>query len=104
MLVLDDQGDATMRVPTPQPASGLCFGGAGFSELLITSSSTVWRVPTSTQVRMPAHARWHPLWMHVQRLRGLPAVLAPSQGVQPPSAEFLKMMDIATTGFRHEGW
>lgn len=76
VLVVDETGDATMRLPTPVPASGLCFGGGSMSELIVTAGDTLWTVQTSTQ------------------------------GVTPPSADFLKTMEkLAAEGdFRHVGW
>lgn len=51
MLVLDDQGESMMRVVTPQPASGVCFGGTSANELLITAGDAVWSLRTTSQVR-----------------------------------------------------
>jgi sugar lactone lactonase YvrE len=57
-------------------ASGLCFGGPSLSELLVTAGDTLWSVQTNTQ------------------------------GVSPPSADFMKRMEkMAAEGeFRHVGW
>ena len=76
VLVVDDTGDAMVKQPIPNGASGLCFGGPSFSELFVTSGDFVWRVKTNTQ------------------------------GVSPPSPEFMKQMDKLGTGdeFRHVGW
>lgn len=76
VLLVDESGDAMMRIGTPVPATGLCFGGPSMSELLVTAGDTLWRLQTSTQ------------------------------GVKPPSAEFLQYMDkMAAVGeYRHEGW
>jgi len=76
VLVVDDTGDAMMRLPLPLPASGLCFGGPSLSELLVTAGDTLWSVQTNTQ------------------------------GVSPPSADFMKRMEkMAAEGeFRHVGW
>ena len=76
VLVVDDTGDAMVKLPIPNGASGLCFGGPSFSELFVTSGDFVWRVKTNTQ------------------------------GVQPPSAEFIKWMEKLTASgdYRHVGW
>ncbi len=65
-----------MRVATPEPASGLCFGGPSMSELLVTAGDTLWQVSTNTQ------------------------------GVSPPSPDFVKQMSKLASGdeFRHVGW
>ena len=76
VLLVDETGDAMIRLPTPAPATGLCFGGTSMSELFVSAGDTIWRVQTSTQ------------------------------GVQPPSPEFLKYMEkLAAAGdYRHVGW
>ena len=74
VLVVDETGDAMIRLAFPQPVNGLCFGGASFSELVVTAGDTLWRVQTSTQ------------------------------GAQPVSPEFLKYMEKLGAGQRHEGW
>ena len=76
VLVVDESGDAMIRLPTPSAVSGFCFGGPSMSDLHITTGDTVWTLRTSTQ------------------------------GVQPPSPDFLKTMEkLAAIGeYRHEGW
>ena len=77
VLLVDDDGDTLMRVTTPSPATGCCFAGKDLSEFLITAGDTVWSIPSN------------------------------SQGVKPPSPEFLKYMgklSLADGDFRHVGW
>ena len=76
VVVVDETGDAMMRVTTPEAASGLCFGGPSMSDLLVTAGDTLWQVKTNTQ------------------------------GVTPPSPAFLTKMKKLGTGdeFRHVGW
>lgn len=76
VLVVDDTGDAMIKLAFPQPVSGVCFGGRSVSELIVTTGDTLWRIQTSTQ------------------------------GAQPASPGFIKYMDkLAAAGeYRHEGW
>ena len=76
VLIGDEGGEPIACVPTPEPATGLCFGGPSLSELYVTTASGAWRLKTATQ------------------------------GVAPPSDQFMKMMDkfVAAGDFRHVGW
>ena len=76
VLVVDETGDTMIRISTPLAATGVCFGGPSFSDLIVTAGDTAWSVKTNTQ------------------------------GVRPASPEFLKMMEKLTAAgdYRHVGW
>lgn len=76
LLVSDEEGEVLLTMPTPSPASDLCFGGQQGSELFFSTGTQLWSVPTSTR------------------------------GVRPPSAAFLRAIDKQTAAgeFRHAGW
>jgi hypothetical protein len=76
LMVVGENGEARLRLPTPVPATGVCFGGPSLRELIVTAGDTLWSLKTSTQ------------------------------GVKPVSAEFIQRLDkMAAIGeFRHAGW
>jgi len=76
LLIADEYGEPYAQVITPAPASGLCFGGKSLSEMYIAAGDTLWMMRSSTQ------------------------------GVEPKSPRFMRMMDkqAAAGEFRHVGW
>mmetsp|Transcript_33709 Transcript_33709/g.88638 ORF Transcript_33709/g.88638 Transcript_33709/m.88638 type:complete len:341 (+) Transcript_33709:1-1023(+) len=76
VTVCSPSGEALARASTPEAVTGCCFGGASLADLYLAAGDTLWRLKTNTQ------------------------------GVEPPTAAFLKKMDKLTAAgeFRHEGW
>lgn len=76
LVVGDAEGQPLLSVPMPEPASGVCFGGASRSQLFVSSGSTLWEFKTNVM------------------------------GVKQPSSDFLWQMEsLAAQGtFRHAGW
>jgi len=74
VCIADDRGELLERISTSSPTSGLCFGGQTLSDLYLAAGDSLWRLRTNTQ------------------------------GVQPPSPRFLRMMDMYGTGQVHEAW
>ena len=77
VTVFNPEGEPVARVALPSPVTGICFGGPSLTELYITATDMVWKLPTN------------------------------SKGVNPPSTEFMKTMDrmsLSDGTFLHVGW
>lgn len=49
VIVFDESLGPLLRVSTPLPATGVCFGGPAMTELYITAGDTIWQVPTNAR-------------------------------------------------------